>query len=267
MALAVFGVEVAFAPVVDIDGKHQRIDEGSTEGFIGIGAQGVGVQPQGEIVPDGLRDEASVCGIDVSEEDEAPQEHLPVGFDEALEAVPVEASTAGSDEVGDIGSVKALAAGDKDFRGDGLFGGDDATRNIEDFMREGAVDPWGIDDKDGVAEAGDEVDEVFTAKGLGEPYGIFDLSFEADLLKMLEGKSDGFWFEEEIEVFCGSPDAGVAVEGKCSGDSEGDMRLGEALQDSAVTLKSLRQKFGRGGGTDRQRGLVLRHTRGRTRIV
>jgi hypothetical protein len=127
--------------------------------------------------------------------------------------------------VRDVSTIEALAARDKEFGGDHLFGGKNLATNAEGFVFPGAIDPRPLDCKGGVANASYEVDKIVAAASLGQPDGILDIGFETFLHEDLEGPRHGVWRRDQIEILGGSPDTGVVMEREASADSKGDIGL------------------------------------------
>src|SRR5947199_117721 len=65
VTLALLLVEIAFAPLVHVDGEHAWIDQGAAERRIPIRLPDVLREPRAQIIPDVLRYAAGVCGVDV----------------------------------------------------------------------------------------------------------------------------------------------------------------------------------------------------------
>lgn len=171
MAVTQFLVEVALAPLLHIDGEHARIDQRSVEGRGAVGMAGGVGEPSGQIAPDLARHCIRVRRMHVGVEHQRPVEQLPVAMHEGEDAVPVERGAAGTNEVDDVGTVKTLAKGNEALGGEGLFSGEDAAGDAEHNLLRAAVDPGGIDSEAGVADTGDEVDEVVAAAALASQTG------------------------------------------------------------------------------------------------
>ncbi|HVW78924.1 MAG TPA: hypothetical protein VHB45_15020 [Alloacidobacterium sp.] len=62
-----------------------------------------------QFVPYFLRNDADLRSINIGKENQAPKQHLPVRLKQRLQAIPIQAFAAGTDQVRDIGGVEALA--------------------------------------------------------------------------------------------------------------------------------------------------------------
>src|SRR5581483_6156951 len=156
------------------------------------------------------------------EEDQGPEQDFPVFADKSEETGPIHLALGAVNDVNDVGAIETLAAGDEDFGSDEFFGGQHASLSADDHSGAAAFNPGAIDANDGVAHAGDEIDEKAVAMSLGQPHRIADFTFEAALGKTIEGARDIVGGEKDVEIFGVPPDASVLLKREGAGDDVGD---------------------------------------------
>src|SRR5579863_4453512 len=93
--VAEFAVKVALSPLSHIDRKHAGIDEGTAERLVGLGRGDRLLEAFDKVAPNGLRDVAGSCRIDICEQNKFSKKHLPVRIRQLSEAVPVQRASAG----------------------------------------------------------------------------------------------------------------------------------------------------------------------------
>ena len=99
------------------------------------------------------------------------------------EAPPVELVADRVDDVRDVGAVEALALHDQPLRPDHLLGRNQLHVDVEDDAVDRVVEPQLVDDRDAVAGAEDQVDEVVALERLAEPVRKRELRLVAGRLE------------------------------------------------------------------------------------
>src|SRR5215469_3693463 len=90
--------------------------------------------------------------------------------------LPIEPALGAVDNMRDIASVKSLPPGHEQFRGQQVFRSQDPTLDAGNACRLCAVEPAIVDDDHRIAHAGDQVDEILTPNGFGEPDRVGSLA-------------------------------------------------------------------------------------------
>ena len=134
----------------------------------------------------------------------------------------------------DVGAVETFAPGDEQLGGDHLFSGEDLAADAEDFIILGAIDPRLLYGEGGIADAGNEVDEIVASASFGQPDRILHIGVETFLTRTLKARGTASGGSYEIEIFSGAPDAGVMMKGKSSTDGERDIGVKKSAQNSLV---------------------------------
>lgn len=133
------------------------------------------------------------------------------------QAVPVEFASCATDNVSDVSAVEALAKVDEQLRRNELLGSEYPGWHVEQDYVGAAVDPRLIDRDDGIAHAGDQVDVIAAAAGLGQPHRIANLDLEAVLFQMPQRLGHCCCWKKQVQVFCVTPNASVVLQGKGAG--------------------------------------------------
>src|SRR5438067_27136 len=100
----------------------------------------------------------------------------------------------------DIRSVEPLALLDERLGPDHLLGGHDQCVAIEHFAGRRAPPPEAVDGCDAVAGGEDEVDEIGSAKSLGDPERIGKLGPIALAIERLERALDVVLAKKKVQV-------------------------------------------------------------------
>jgi hypothetical protein len=88
--------------------------------------------------------------------------------------------------VHNVGTIEALAAGDKKLGCNEFFGRQNFDRNAQDLSLAGAVDPFATYGNHCVTHTGDKVYEEFSTMDFAEPHLIAYLGFKARGVKYVE---------------------------------------------------------------------------------
>jgi hypothetical protein len=139
-------------------------------------------------------------------------------------------------EMGDVSSIEALAARDEKLGGDEFFGAKNFAGNAKDLVGEGTINPVQFDGEGGVADSGDEIDEVFAAACLRQPHGILNVGLETFIAKNVEGTGYGIGRHDQVKVFGGSPNAGVVMKGEAATHCERNLGLQQPPQSVPIAL-------------------------------
>src|SRR5581483_661364 len=139
----------------------------------------------------------------------------PVVSGKLKDTLPVEFAPSTVNDVCDVGSVEALAAGHEEFRGEKFFCGQNS--GLHSMYRCGfrPVYPGLIDDDRGIAHPGYEIDKESVAVGLKEPDRVAHFRFESFPAKQFQGTDGVFGSEEQVEIFRVTAYASVLL--KCEG--------------------------------------------------
>ncbi len=111
-----------------------------------------------------------------------------------------------------VGAIEAFAEVHKQFGGDQLLGRQYASGHAEHFGGRAAINPRLVDGDDGVAHAGNEIDEVAVAMRLGQPDWVAYLGFETLFIQVLKCPRHCIGGQKEIEVLGVPPDAGMLLQ-------------------------------------------------------
>src|SRR5690349_8081046 len=182
----------------------------------------------------------TLARIDEAEQYQVRHQHTPGVAEARHQPRPVDAVGRGAQDVRDVAAVEALPLHDEGLRPDHLLGRNEPDGAAEDLVEHAMVEPLVVDDRDAVAGAEDDVDEVVATPRLAEPVRERQVGFAARRRQRREHAVDVARMDEDVEVLRVARDAGVALERVGAAHEEVDARLVEALHGAEVEIAGRR---------------------------
>jgi hypothetical protein len=189
-----------------------------------------------QVVEQPVRHDVASIGIGEQEQQQVRKKHVAVIGKSSAQPVPIEVASRAADDVEHVCAIEALALHDERFRPDHLLRRADVHWEPEDNARSAVTDPLGVDSYEAVAAGENEVDEIGTARRLGEPMREFEVSLDAGRRQDVPDERPIVFEDEEIEIFRLPGDARETFHRVRPAHDERHTGVVEARQDRAVKL-------------------------------